>query len=67
MRWPCGGGVDGEGPAHLATGERGEREALFHLRKMGYTVVAQAMEEREAVGRCRPDRVGWGVGCVLLR
>jgi putative endonuclease len=28
-------------PAHLATGERGEREALFHLRKMGYTVVAR--------------------------
>ena len=27
-------------PAHLATGERGEREALFYLRKMGYMLVA---------------------------
>ncbi len=25
---------------HLAAGERGEKEALFHLRRMGYTIVA---------------------------
>jgi len=30
-----------ETAAHLATGERGEREALFHLRNVGYTVVAR--------------------------
>ena len=28
-------------PEHLTTGLLGEREALFHLRKMGYTVVAR--------------------------
>jgi putative endonuclease len=28
-------------PAHLATGLRGEEEALFHLRRLGYTVVAR--------------------------
>jgi putative endonuclease len=28
-------------PAHLATGIRGENAAFFHLRRKGYTVVAQ--------------------------
>jgi putative endonuclease len=28
-------------PQHLLTGERGEQEAFFHLRALGYTVVAR--------------------------
>lgn len=28
------------GPSHLRTGYRAEQEAIFHLRRLGYTVVA---------------------------
>jgi putative endonuclease len=45
------------GPAHLATGERGEREALFHLRKVGFTVVAQRWKSAKLWGDIDP--VGW--------
>jgi putative endonuclease len=45
------------GPAHLATGELGEREALFHLRKLGYTVVAQRWKSAKLWGDI--DMVGW--------
>jgi putative endonuclease len=44
-------------PAHLATGERGEREALFHLRKMGYTVVAKRWKSAKLWGDI--DLIGW--------
>jgi putative endonuclease len=44
-------------PAHLATGERGEREALFHLRKMGYTIVARRWKSAKLWGDV--DLVGW--------
>jgi putative endonuclease len=44
-------------PAHLATGERGEREALFHLRKMGYTIVARRWKSPKLWGDI--DLVGW--------
>jgi len=50
----------GRGPGmarHLATGVRGEREALFHLRKMGYTVVARRW--RNAKLRGDVDLIGW--------
>lgn len=43
--------------AHLATGERGEREALFHLRKMGYTIVARRWKSAKLWGDI--DLVGW--------
>nr|WP_179640011.1 YraN family protein [Edaphobacter lichenicola] len=46
-----------EGPAHLAAGEEGEREALFYLRKMGYTVVAQRWKSAKLWGDI--DLVGW--------
>jgi putative endonuclease len=49
-----GGGV---GPAHLATGELGEREALFHLRKMGYTIVARRWKSAKLWGDV--DLIGW--------
>lgn len=42
---------------HLATGERGEREALFYLRKQGYIVVARRWESAKLWGDI--DLVGW--------
>jgi putative endonuclease len=45
------------GPAHLATGERGEREALFYLRKMGYIVVARRWRSAKLWGDV--DLIGW--------
>jgi putative endonuclease len=44
-------------PEHLATGERGEREALFYLRKTGYTVVARRWRNAKLWGDI--DLVGW--------
>jgi putative endonuclease len=44
-------------PAHLATGERGEREALFYMRKMGYTVVARRWRNAKLWGDI--DLIGW--------
>jgi putative endonuclease len=44
-------------PAHLITGELGEREALFHLRKMGYTVVARRWRSAKLWGDI--DLIGW--------
>jgi putative endonuclease len=42
---------------HLATGLRGEREALFHLRSLGYTVVAQRWKSAKLRGDV--DLIGW--------
>jgi putative endonuclease len=42
---------------HLATGERGEREALFHLRRLGYTVVARRWKSAKLWGDV--DLIGW--------
>lgn len=42
---------------HLATGERGEREALFHLRRMGYTIVARRWQSAKLRGDV--DLIGW--------
>ena len=44
-------------PVHLATGLRGEREALFHLRKLGYTVVARRWKSAKLRGDV--DLIGW--------
>jgi putative endonuclease len=43
--------------AHLATGERGEREALFYLRKLGYIVVARRWKSAKLWGDV--DLIGW--------
>jgi putative endonuclease len=48
-----GRGVTG----HLATGEQGEREALFYLRKQGYIVVARRWKSAKLWGDI--DLVGW--------
>jgi putative endonuclease len=45
------------GPEHLATGERGELEALFHLRKAGYVIVAKRWKSAKLWGDI--DLVGW--------
>jgi putative endonuclease len=44
-------------PPHLATGLRGERDALFHLRRLGYTVVARRWSSAKARGDL--DLVAW--------
>jgi putative endonuclease len=51
-------------PAHLATGERGEREALFHLRKLGYTVVARRWKSAKLWGDI--DLIGWDGGWLCF-
>ncbi len=42
---------------HLATGARGEREALFYLRKLGYTVVARRWRSPRLRGDV--DLIAW--------
>lgn len=42
---------------HISTGKRGEELAYFHLRKMGYTVVAR--NYRTARHRGEIDLIGW--------
>jgi putative endonuclease len=42
---------------HLATGLRGEREALFHLRTLGYTLVARRWKSTKLRGDV--DLIGW--------
>ncbi len=49
-RWP-------KVPDHLATGEHGEREALFYLRKAGYTIVARRWKTAKVWGDV--DLIGW--------
>ena len=44
-------GASKRGPEHLRVGERGEMEAMFALREMGFTVVAR----RWTTGRLRGD------------
>lgn len=43
--------------AHLLTGERGELEALFHLREAGYVVVARRWKTTRLRGDV--DLIGW--------
>ena len=44
-------------PAHLLTGERGEDAAYFHLRELGYTVVARRWRTERLAGDL--DLVAW--------
>jgi putative endonuclease len=44
-------------PAHLKTGLRGEFEALFELRRRGYTIVARRWASAKARGDI--DLIGW--------
>ena len=44
-------------PAHQRTGRRGEEEAYFHLRKLGYQIVAR--NYRTPRHRGEIDLIGW--------
>ncbi|NYF78224.1 YraN family protein [Granulicella arctica] len=56
--WVAARTLRGAGVApHLATGLRGERSALFHLRRLGYTVVAQRWTSAKMRGDV--DLIGW--------
>jgi len=44
-------------PQHLLTGERGEQEAFFHLRALGYTVVARRWRSERLTSDL--DLVAW--------
>src|SRR6266403_1712992 len=44
-------------PEHLKTGSRGEEEAYFHLRKLGYVMVAR--NYRSPKHRGEIDLIGW--------
>ena len=46
-----------DSPAHLATGRRGEEEAYFYLRRLGYVVVAR--NYRSPRLRSELDLVAW--------
>jgi putative endonuclease len=43
--------------AHLRTGQRGEEKAYFHLRKLGYTMVARNFRSLRCRGEI--DLIGW--------
>jgi putative endonuclease len=44
-------------PEHLLTGERGEMEAIFHLRRQGYTIVARRWRNPKLRGDL--DLIAW--------
>jgi putative endonuclease len=44
-------------PSHLLTGVRGEEEAYFHLRRLGYVMVARNFRSSRRKGEI--DLVGW--------
>jgi putative endonuclease len=46
-----------EQPRHLATGQRGEEEAYFYLRQLGYVIVARNYRSHRR--RSEIDLVGW--------
>lgn len=49
---------------HLATGRRGEEEAYFYLRKLGYVIVAR--NYRTPRSRSELDMVGWDRGTLCF-
>src|SRR5277367_2811993 len=51
-------------PLHQRTGTRGEEDAYFHLRKLGYTMVARNFR----TPRCRGeiDLIGWDTDVVCF-
>ena len=58
-------GLGSKDPQHLKTGVRGEEEAYFHLRKMGYVMVARNYRSPRRRGEI--DLIGWegGVLCFI--
>jgi putative endonuclease len=52
------------GPEHLRTGRRGEEEAYFYLRRLGYVMVAR--NYRSPRSRSELDLVGWDAGTLCF-
>src|SRR5437868_6152870 len=50
-------GKDDDRPEHLKTGSRGEEEAYFYLRKLGYVMVARNYRSPKRHGEI--DLIGW--------
>jgi hypothetical protein len=48
---------DDDRPEHLKTGSRGEEEAYFYLRKLGYVMVARNYRSPKRHGEI--DLIGW--------
>src|ERR1700678_2189597 len=46
-----------QSPAHQRTGQKGEEAAYFHLRKLGYTMVARNFRSPHSRGEI--DLIGW--------
>jgi putative endonuclease len=51
-------------PAHLLTGERGEDAAFFHLRSLGYTIVARRWRSERLPGDL--DLVAWDGATLVI-
>ncbi len=51
-------------PPHLLTGERGEDAAYFHLRGLGYTVVARRWRTERLAGDL--DLVAWDGSTLVI-
>ena len=51
-------------PEHLLTGERGEDHAFFHLRSLGYTIVARRWVSARIKGDL--DLVGWDGDTLVI-
>ena len=54
----------GAKPQHLLTGERGEDEAFFYLRSLGYTIVARRWRSERLRGDL--DLVGWDGDTLVI-
>ena len=51
-------------PPHLLTGERGEDAAFFHLRSLGYTIVARRWRSERLAGDL--DLVAWDGDTLVI-
>ncbi len=51
-------------PQHLLTGERGENAAFFHLRALGYTIVARRWRSERLLGDL--DLVAWDGDTLVI-
>jgi putative endonuclease len=49
--------LSGDRPRHQEIGRRGEEEAYFHLRRMGYAIVARNFRSPRCKGEI--DLIGW--------
>lgn len=60
----AGGHIRSREPKHLLTGKRGEMEAYFHLRALGYRIVAANF--RVPYNRGEIDLIGWDKGVLCF-